>query len=321
MSAFDPPTLRLRWREGAFLHWPVDPAAVRPHLPAGLEPAVRDGTAWVSVVPFVLDRVGPPGIPLSRSFPQVNVRTYVRPVRDRTIRSETDPVRIEIGSASDGAEADESDEADGSRAYPGGRTREAARASAGGAVHEPDRDRGVYFFALDLADPIAVAVARRLFDLPVYRAEIRTIGAEAAAGGDEVAPEAAADAAEATADAAGATDAADGVRFVHRRTHRDAPPARFDGTVRPRGPVEPAVDGPLEAFLAENYRFYAASDGRLRCGTISHEPWSLRPASAEIRANSLLDAVGLDRPESDPIVHCVGPVTIRTGSFDPVGRE
>jgi uncharacterized protein len=31
------PVMRQRWSNLLFLHWPVDPKVLRPHLPAGLE--------------------------------------------------------------------------------------------------------------------------------------------------------------------------------------------------------------------------------------------------------------------------------------------
>jgi uncharacterized protein len=68
------------WRDLLFLHWPVDATALRPLVPAALEIDRFDGAAWVSAVPFRMDRVRPRGLPwlpgLS-AFPEFNVRTYV----------------------------------------------------------------------------------------------------------------------------------------------------------------------------------------------------------------------------------------------------
>jgi uncharacterized protein YqjF (DUF2071 family) len=69
------------WRSLTFLHWRYPPEVVRPHLPDGLELDTYDGSAWVGLIPFLMDRVrapaGPPAPWLSR-FPETNVRTYVR---------------------------------------------------------------------------------------------------------------------------------------------------------------------------------------------------------------------------------------------------
>lgn len=68
------------WHDLAFLHWPVDGAILRPHLPPGLELDTFDGQAWLGIVPFRMTRVAPPGLfplPWFSAFPELNVRTYV----------------------------------------------------------------------------------------------------------------------------------------------------------------------------------------------------------------------------------------------------
>jgi hypothetical protein len=70
-----------QWRLMTFLHWryPVD--VIAPLLEPGLRVHTFDGTAWVSMTPFDMRGVRPPGVPplpwLSR-FAETNVRTYVR---------------------------------------------------------------------------------------------------------------------------------------------------------------------------------------------------------------------------------------------------
>lgn len=68
------------WQRLAFLHWPVDPAALAELLPPGVEPDVFDGSAWIGVTPFEVHsfrlRVTLP-FPLISTFPELNVRTYV----------------------------------------------------------------------------------------------------------------------------------------------------------------------------------------------------------------------------------------------------
>jgi uncharacterized protein YqjF (DUF2071 family) len=70
-----------RWNDLLFAHWPVAAAAIGALLPEGLEPDTFEGSAWLGVVPFWLDRIkvrGVPPIPGTRSFPDLNLRTYVR---------------------------------------------------------------------------------------------------------------------------------------------------------------------------------------------------------------------------------------------------
>lgn len=69
-----------RWEDVTFLHWPYDPAAVQQVLPSGVQVDTFDGAAWVSLVPFRMVDLRLPGrrpLPFG-TFPEVNVRTYVR---------------------------------------------------------------------------------------------------------------------------------------------------------------------------------------------------------------------------------------------------
>ena len=68
-----------RWSDVAFVHWRVPAQRVAPLLPAGLRPDVCDGTSWVGLIPFVLDRAtifGSPPIPWFGDFVEINVRLY-----------------------------------------------------------------------------------------------------------------------------------------------------------------------------------------------------------------------------------------------------
>lgn len=70
-----------RWNDLLLAHWPVPSAAITALLPPGLEADVFQGSAWVGMVPFWLDRIrlrGIPALPGMRAFPDLNLRTYVR---------------------------------------------------------------------------------------------------------------------------------------------------------------------------------------------------------------------------------------------------
>jgi uncharacterized protein YqjF (DUF2071 family) len=72
--------LQMRWESLVFLHWPLEPDRLRPHLPPGLELDCFEGRAYVGVVPFLMDRTrfrGLPPLPTAHRFPELNVRTYV----------------------------------------------------------------------------------------------------------------------------------------------------------------------------------------------------------------------------------------------------
>lgn len=77
----EPWTTAQTWVDLAFLHWPVEEAALRRHLPGSVELETFDGSAWLGVVPFLMTGVrlrGLPPFPVVSSFPELNVRTYVR---------------------------------------------------------------------------------------------------------------------------------------------------------------------------------------------------------------------------------------------------
>lgn len=94
------------------------------------------------------------------------------------------------------------------------------------------------------------------------------------------------------------------VRFVHRRRHPGARPARYVGTYRPSGDPFSAPDDAFGNFLSERYRFYtAAQDGSIRYTDVSHDPWTLYPADADIETNTLLAAHGFARPDADPVYY------------------
>jgi len=70
-----------RWNDLLFAHWPIPVAELAPLLPPGLVLDTYDGSAWISVVPFWMDRVrlrGLPELPGNNRFAELNLRTYVR---------------------------------------------------------------------------------------------------------------------------------------------------------------------------------------------------------------------------------------------------
>ena len=216
------------WHDLLFAHWPIPAAVMRALLPPQLVLDTYDGMAWVGVVPFRMSGVRPrlcPPVPWLSTFPELNVRTYVR-------------------------------------------------------SRDPANPRpGVYFFSLEAANPLAVAIARGWFKLPYYNAtmSLRADG--------------------------------QGIHYRSQRTHRGAPAAEFVGSYRPTGPVYHAQPGTLEHWLTERYSLYTVSpkgavpNGRAYIGEIHHQPWPLQPAEAEIQRNSMAVASALDLPNVAPLLH------------------
>ena len=148
---------------------------------------------------------------------------------------------------------------------------------------------GVWFLSLDAASRIAVRVARRLYHLPYFDASMRL--------------------------------RRDGERVTYRsvRTHAGAPSADFDATWCPSGDPMRGKPGGLEHFLTERYCLYAAdADGRIHRGDIHHAPWTIRPAEAEIRTNTMPEAHGLVLPDVAPLLHVADPVRVPTWPLRPV---
>lgn len=80
------PSVHMRWDNLLFLHWPVDPAALRPLIPAELELDLFNDRAWIALVPFRMEATrfrGFPPLPGLSSFYECNVRTYVRDKNSR----------------------------------------------------------------------------------------------------------------------------------------------------------------------------------------------------------------------------------------------
>jgi len=75
------------WQNLLFLHWRMDPNQIQSLLPNGLAVDMFDGSAWLAVVPFSMERVRPwwsPAVPGISWFLETNVRTYVKHVNGQT---------------------------------------------------------------------------------------------------------------------------------------------------------------------------------------------------------------------------------------------
>ncbi|HEX7840626.1 MAG TPA: DUF2071 domain-containing protein [Kofleriaceae bacterium] len=145
-------------------------------------------------------------------------------------------------------------------------------------VHRDGVEPGVWFFSLDAANRLAVALARTFWHLPYHHARMSL-----ATGHGEI-------------------------RYAseHRRNG-----ARFRGTCRPRGEPRAAAPGTLEHFFAERYILHAEKrDGTLRRGQVHHPPYPLQPAELAGYDESLLTAAGIERPAGAPLVHFASGVDV-----------
>jgi uncharacterized protein len=73
--------LRGGWLTISFLHWRYAAEVIQAMLPDGLEVDTYDGSAWVSMTPFLMADQRPPLLPTLGplgTFAETNLRTYVR---------------------------------------------------------------------------------------------------------------------------------------------------------------------------------------------------------------------------------------------------
>jgi len=137
-----------------------------------------------------------------------------------------------------------------------------------------DGKPGVWFFSLDAANPIAVALARAWFHLPYFRARM---SCEERNGW---------------------------IDYRSGRAHRGAPCGVFYGRYRPVGTIFYPQRGSLEHFLTERYCLYAADGtGQVLRGEIHHAPWPLQTAEAELTSNTMPEAASLFLPTEKPLLH------------------
>ncbi|MFC7165437.1 YqjF family protein [Halospeciosus flavus] len=136
-------------------------------------------------------------------------------------------------------------------------------------VETPDGGAGIYFYNLDADDRIGVTLARTLFRLPYYRAEMDV-------------------------DRRG-----ESVDFRSERVHSGVRPLEFDATYEPVGEPSRPESGSLEEFLLERYAFYTEGRDTLWRGDVEHERWPLADASLDVRENEIFRANGFDHPERD----------------------
>jgi uncharacterized protein YqjF (DUF2071 family) len=133
---------------------------------------------------------------------------------------------------------------------------------------------GVWFFSLDAANAIAVAVARAWFHLPYFRARMRC------------------------------EDSDGWISYSSTRTHRGAKVGVLETKYRPVAAAFEPRPGTLEHFLTERYCLYATdSTGKISRGEIHHRPWQLQIAEAEFTRNSMTEAAGLPLTSDKALLH------------------
>lgn len=133
---------------------------------------------------------------------------------------------------------------------------------------------GVYFFSLDAANPLFVAVARALFFLPYFHARMNL------------------------------TQQGDTIDYNSQRTRVSDPSATYRVRYRPTAPVAYATPGSLPFWLTERYCLYSLDKrGQVYQVDIHHGPWPLQAAELETIEDSMARSHGILLPDISPLLH------------------
>jgi len=132
---------------------------------------------------------------------------------------------------------------------------------------------GVWFFSLDAANRIAVAVARAWFQLPYFYAHMKSESNQGE------------------------------ITYSSGRIDRRGRGERFSAKYGAVGKCFHARVGTLEYFLTERYCLYAQrGDGAILRGEIHHLPWELQEARAEIGENTMAERLSVALA-GEPLLH------------------
>lgn len=227
-----PWTMLQEWSKLCFLHYAFDPEALRPKLPAGIELDTYDGKAYVSVVPFYMEKIRLRLEPdfLSMHFGELNLRTYV----------------------------------------------------------VVDGRPGVYFFSIDADSWLGSVMAKLMYHLPYYNADIALVENE-------------------------------GTFEFNSVRDGDGPAAELTMSYRPTSEVFHAQPGSLEGWLTERFSLFSNDDeGHIYRGDIEHGTWPLQTAEVEITTNTLFETAGLPAPLDGPHVFYVADIVTHCWSLERV---
>ncbi len=155
-------------------------------------------------------------------------------------------------------------------------------------VHREGRDPGVWFFSLDAANRIAVALARGTYHLPYHFAQMFL-----------------------EHDPPNSTGPSAPILYAGSRIHPDPRPASYLIRAHASGPPHPAEPGSLEHFLVERYILYAEASNHLYLGRVHHQPYPVQDAAVLTLDENLLAAAGIHRPLHSPIAHFARGVDVR----------
>jgi uncharacterized protein YqjF (DUF2071 family) len=128
---------------------------------------------------------------------------------------------------------------------------------------------GVFFFSLDAGSRLAARAARATYHLPYFHARMNVVDR-------------------------------DGWLVYQSIRGRHA---EFHGRYRPKAPVQLREPRTLEHWLTERYCLYTVFHNSVYRAEIHHAQWPLQDAEAEISANTMAGAAGIELPKTAPLLH------------------
>jgi uncharacterized protein YqjF (DUF2071 family) len=130
---------------------------------------------------------------------------------------------------------------------------------------------GILFFSLDASKLIPAAAARLVFMLPYYKASMRF---------SRSAP-----------------------LFDFTSTRVTGPAAEFRASWRVGIRLRDPDVGSLAFFLVERYSAFTVSEDNVYEVQIYHHPWILDEAEVDLRKSTMISALGLPEPATEPLAH------------------
>ncbi|TKD68302.1 YqjF family protein [Pseudalkalibacillus hwajinpoensis] len=148
---------------------------------------------------------------------------------------------------------------------------------------------GVYFFSLDASHAAGVLLARNVFHLPYFKADMSK------------------------------QKERQQVEFTSVRNHKGVEQAKYHIIYEPiSGPYE-AKNGNLDFWLTERDRLFIVRNGSVLQGKIDHDRWPLQDASADVLQDTLSDHYRYK--EDQVITHFSKSVTTYLWPFEKVTNK
>jgi len=144
----------------------------------------------------------------------------------------------------------------------------------------PEGLDGIWFFSLDVSNPLSALAARAALRVPYHLSHV--------------------------------TVAHDGDRVRYRGRRWGEGAAGFDIEVTPGERTARPTD--RDIWLTGRWRAWSAVAGRLCYVPVTHEPWPLHTGRLDGLAQTLTDAAGVPRPPTECVVHYASGVDARFGA-------